>query len=1237
MRTTLMLAIVMFCAGAPSAFAQESKFGAQRPNIIFIVTDDHGYNDLEATDLRGEVSMPNVNRLSAGGALMTQAYCTAPQCVPSRAGIVTGRYQQRFRVESNKEGPLPTTQKSIASRLKGLGYTTGHVGKWHLDINRGTKGWMAKNGYKSEADIPPSVVSSFKPQGFGYDEFAEGTATRVWSNFDVTGKSFPAREVNYRTYEGNSHKEKYRIQLQTELAMAFIDRHVVEPDPFFLYLGYYGPHVPLDAPASLTDQVLSLSELQQKGYDHSSVMIKKSANYAKDYTEAEVRQQGLALLKGIDNGVGDIYRLLEEKGKLENTLIFFMSDNGAPLSVRSWDGSVNDPWHGAKGIIFEGGSRIPYIVHWKGVIPSQVFDQGVNTLDAGATAVAVAGGDPDSDPMLDGVNLIPHLTGKDKGVPHRYLYQRFMNTASIIEGKLKYMRHENGEELLFDVAMEKPAAYNPDKDFHEAVNLIEEMPKKAAEFRKELKSFTETLPVPHYSGGFHSSLYEFAERQWGLRENSHRSKAGERNSKASESESTGASAQEHRNTPPVTSPLKSVPIQSAKDAQKPNVIMILIDDMGWADSASYGSVYYDTPNLTRLCGEGMRFTDAYAAAPLCSPTRASIISGQYPARLRMTQAVTPKNVPNPKALPPNPNEYCGRVQNRNHLPLEVFTLAEALKEANYHTAHIGKWHLSPSGARFTEGDTKYHAENQGFDFVIGGAHRPGPPDYYSPFARKGSGIRNLKPGPEGEYLNERLAEESIKWIESVKDSHQPFYLNFWHYAVHGPIIPKKDLLPKYNKRRDPKADQRCPEMATMLDSMDNSIGMLLDWLDKPANRQLKENTLIILTSDNGGVIHNQVDGNPWTSNRPLRGGKANTYEGGVREPWIVRWPGKIQPGTVCHDPVQSTDIYPTVLEAAGVMPRDGIPLDGKSIVPLLHGNAMKRRPIFTHFPHNMGALCAPSTSVRLGDWKLIRFFHAGKDAASHAYELFDLKRDPFEAINLADHFPEKVRELDRLIETFLGDTDALVPFRNPDFVGDPQAMRTGQSLSKAPKRPRALRLNVPPIKTDKAGNRLIQLTDQEGASRRTHAMVLEGSEWVRVNNNSDGSVELRWDAASNNGTARILFGWKGGAIPQEINLATIPACVLELSRNGSEVSHEYVMLASRSVNQAASQSPAPGTRSQEQFFKSRDRNGDGAITLEEFIGNPKGRNVPALTKRFKNIDSNGDGKLHLSELKKQTE
>lgn len=509
--TTLALACIL---SIPAMAAPAST----SPNIIFIITDDHGYNDLEATDLRDEVDMPNIDKLSTQGALMTQAYCTAPQCVPSRAGIVTGRYQQRFGIDKNGEGPLPTTQKSIASRLKDLGYTTGHVGKWHLEPNRETQEWFDKHGYTSMADVPASVANLHRPQSFGYDEFAGGAGYSYWSNFDLNGKTLKAQRVNYRTYEDKAHADKFRLQLQTELALAFLNRHVDDPEPFFLYLAYYGPHVPLSAPASLTDQVLSLKELEAKGYDNTKTSYKKSVQYAKDYTEAEVRQQGLALLKGIDNGVGDIYTLLEKKGALENTIIFFMGDNGAPLSIKSWDGSLNDPWHGSKGIIFEGGSRIPYIVHWKGTIDTQVYDKGVSTLDAGATAVALAGLDPAQDPMLDGVNLIPFLSGKDNGDPHRYLYQRYTNTASIVSGKLKFMRHENGEELLFDLTMEKPGAYNPDKDFHEAVNLIDAMPEKASELRKELNRWEQTLLVPNYKDGVHKSLYEFIETRWGFRE-----------------------------------------------------------------------------------------------------------------------------------------------------------------------------------------------------------------------------------------------------------------------------------------------------------------------------------------------------------------------------------------------------------------------------------------------------------------------------------------------------------------------------------------------------------------------------------------------------------------------------------------------------------------------------------------------------------------------------------------------
>jgi arylsulfatase A-like enzyme len=570
----------------------------------------------------------------------------------------------------------------------------------------------------------------------------------------------------------------------------------------------------------------------------------------------------------------------------------------------------------------------------------------------------------------------------------------------------------------------------------------------------------------------------------------------------------------------------------------PNVILILVDDMGWTDSSTYGSTYYQTPNLSRLAGEGMLFTDAYAASPLCSPTRASILSGQYPARLRITAAITPKDVAEPKALPPEENAYCGQVENKNRLPLEVFTLAEALKEEGYHTAHIGKWHLAPSGNRWSGTGDEFCAENQGFDFVIGGDHLPGPPDYYSPYQNK---IRNLAAGPEGEYLNERLAEESIQWIESVRDSGKPFYLNFWHYAVHGPIIPKKDLLPKYNERRDPHADQRCPEMATMLDSMDNSIGILLDWLDRPQNRDLKKNTVILLTSDNGGVIHNEVDGNPWTSNRPLRGGKANTYEGGTRVPWIVRWPGHVQPKAECNTPVQSIDIYPTVLEIAGINSRAEI--DGRSIVPLLEGKPMDHQPIFTDFPHLFGILCAPSSSVRDEDYKLIRFHHAGRNAVSHAYELFDLERDPSEAINLAAYLPEKVKELDRLIEKHLKETDALVPVQNSTCSGSPRAPRTNRK--KAPDRPRRLTLPETAIRTAESGSRRIQLLDENGKARKTHALVLEGSDRVRVENNSDGSVALSWDASA--GSARVLFGWKGGATPWEINDWTLPPCELILN------------------------------------------------------------------------------------------
>lgn len=569
-------------------------------------------------------------------------------------------------------------------------------------------------------------------------------------------------------------------------------------------------------------------------------------------------------------------------------------------------------------------------------------------------------------------------------------------------------------------------------------------------------------------------------------------------------------------------------------ASKPNIIVILADDMGWADSELYGSTYYETPNLIRLAKEGMHFTNAYAASPLCSPTRASIMSGHYPARLRMTKAVTPPDVNVPKALPPKAKQYCGDVQNKNFMPLEVFTLAEALKETGYSTAHIGKWHLTYSENGWKESVDAYNADFQGFDFVIGGSHLPGPPTYYSPYNNK---IRNLAAGPEGEYLNERLAEESIKWIQSVKNSKAPFYLNLWHYAVHGPWIPKKDLMPKYLAKKDPQGLQNCAEMGTMIESMDNSVGILLDWLDLPENKVVKDNTLIIFASDNGGVVHQvKVNGvkRQVTSNRPLRGGKGNTYEGGTRIPWIVRWPGKVPAGTVSDTPISTIDIYPTLLEVTGTKPKQNKIYDGQSIASVLKGENIEERPLFFDFPHVFGAMTASSTSVRLGDYKLLRFYWAGAQQKSHHYELFNLKQDPSEAVNLANHMPEKVKELDALISAHLATTEALIPIANKNFTGNALKLRSGKK--RAPKRPASLHLSKNKFKAKGTkGSQKFELLDENGKACKAAAVAVQGAEWIQIKELSDGQVEILWDRSLKKEDAKILFGWKGGISVFEMN------------------------------------------------------------------------------------------------------
>jgi len=455
---------------------------------------------------------------------------------------------------------------------------------------------------------------------------------------------------------------------------------------------------------------------------------------------------------------------------------------------------------------------------------------------------------------------------------------------------------------------------------------------------------------------------------------------------------------------------------------KPNILFILADDLGWMDTTVYGSRYYRTPNIDRLAARGMRFTDAYAANPLCSPTRASIMTGKWPARLGIT---TPAGhlppIPDEPIMPdraaPHQRMRCPR--SRRFLPTEEYTIAEALRDAGYRTGFVGKWHL---GLPET-----YWPEAQGFTFSFHGAPDPGPRSYFSPYRFRAGTVTD---GPVGEYLTDRATAEAIGFLEKQGD--QPFFLCLWHWAVHAPFQAKEALVEACRGRQDPRGKQDCPVMAAMIQSLDESVGAVLEALDRLG---LAESTIIVFFSDNGGNMYSTVEGTTPTNNAPLRSGKGSIYEGGVREPMVVVWPGVVRPGSRCSEVVSSVDFYPTLLAMAGASPKPGQTLDGVSLVPLLRGTGrLDREAIFCHFPHYIPATGnLPSTSVRSGRWKLIRFYGEGPNRTD-AHELYDLVADIGETKNVAEAHPEIVARLSRLIDGFLQESGAIVPQPNPAYA-----------------------------------------------------------------------------------------------------------------------------------------------------------------------------------------------------------
>ncbi len=429
---------------------------------------------------------------------------------------------------------------------------------------------------------------------------------------------------------------------------------------------------------------------------------------------------------------------------------------------------------------------------------------------------------------------------------------------------------------------------------------------------------------------------------------------------------------------------------AAADAPKPNIVFILIDDLGWADLACYGHRFHETPHIDRLARQGMRFTDFYAASPVCSSTRASIQSGQYTPRVGVTNFIPGHWRPLEKLVEP---------PNAPSMPLQIVTVAEALKQAGYTTGHFGKWHLGPA---------THSPEKQGYDVSV---------------------IR-------GDAAS--LTEEALKFVRQNRD--RPFFVDLSHYWVHIPLRAGVELIEKYRRKPKPPQGINNPVYAAMVEEVDQSTGRMMELLDE---LELAQRTVVIFTSDNGGlrrIYHGR--GELVTTNAPLRDEKGSLYEGGIREPLLVRWPGVVRPGSVCRQPTVSIDFYPTLLEMAAARPPANQVLDGVSLVPLLRQTGKpKREAIYFHYPHYHHS--RPAGAIRAGQWKLIEFFDDG------ALELYDLQEDIGEKSNLAEKLPQKAQSLRAELRAWRESVGAKMPRKNPKY--DPQ--RAGQWWSRRSKKP----------------------------------------------------------------------------------------------------------------------------------------------------------------------------------------
>lgn len=494
-------------------------------------------------------------------------------------------------------------------------------------------------------------------------------------------------------------------------------------------------------------------------------------------------------------------------------------------------------------------------------------------------------------------------------------------------------------------------------------------------------------------------------------------------------------------------------------ADKPNVLLIMADDLGWRDTSCYGSTFYRTPNIDRLAASGMRFTNGYSAHPACSPTRSSVLTGQYPMRTGFTSAaghVRKKMEQEERTT--GPGFYRGLGPSSvSYLDTSYYTLGEAMRDAGYATSFIGKWHL---------GHKPYIPEAHGFEIVYGGRWHSGPPGknpkrkFYPPWKDCETLDSNI---PGDTHVDDYITDLAITHLKEMKAKKKPFFMCYWPYSVHAPFQSKPELIEKWKKRIDPKDPQRSPTMAAMIEVLDENIGRLMKALD---DDKLADNTIVLFLSDNGGNMYNVVDGTTPTNNHPLRGGKVSSYEGGVRIPFIVRWPGVTKPKAISKSIVSTTDLYATLLEMTGQALRPKNHKDSVSFVAALKGKPFDRPPMIcdmAQYATFVGNL--PNTFVRDGKWKLCRYWFDSPNK-EHRHELYDLDKDIGESKNVADANPEVCERLIKFLDDYTKTPDIRRYRLNEDYV-ERRVSKKWETLSDQGKA--ALKNGVMTVKADQPG------------------------------------------------------------------------------------------------------------------------------------------------------------------------